>query len=84
MKATAMWRRSFLYLIASGSFKWSRIMFHQLVVTELNRFMADSAITQEKAVEVEDHENNQPHESGQERDQDSVPARRETLVLKFC
>jgi len=51
MKVTAMWRRSFLYLIARGSFKWSRVRFHQLVVNELKRFRADSEITQQKTVE---------------------------------
>src|SRR5881394_2834636 len=51
MEATAMRRRSFLYLIARGSFNWSRITFHQLVVNELKRIRADSESTQEKTVE---------------------------------
>src|SRR6185503_16285497 len=55
--------------------KRSRIKCHQLVVDELIRFRTDSEIAPERAVEGEDHENDQSHERGEENDQNCVQAR---------
>ena len=46
-----------------------------MVVDELIRLGPDAQIATERLVEGEDHEDDQPHESGQERDQNAVQAR---------